>query len=117
MACSVAAVLSSGMPSSYSSGQSVKPVGAKRVGPRLDFGGALPVLTPEPRPLVGIVSPLVDVPARASGMPDGARERGAQLVVEGFRRLPADLDLRASTALELAQRGDHVRDAGFNRVD
>lgn len=84
---------------------------------RRESRGPTAVGAPGPRPLVGIVAVLVDVPVGAPCVPDGRAERRAQLPIESFGGVAADLDRPRPVALELARRLGHVPDAGLDRVD
>src|ERR1039457_1326844 len=98
-------------------GLALRRVCAELVCARLDPGSSSPVGAPEPWPLVGIIAVLIDVPARAAGVPDRRAEGGAQLRVERVGCLTSDLDPRRARSLEMAESRDHMADAGLDRVD
>src|SRR5438309_11356359 len=87
-----------------------------RVSVRYKPGGPPAVLAPQPRPLIGYVSVLVDVPVRTAGMPHGGAQRHPQLTVEFLGGGASDLDDARILPVELAQRGDHVIEPGLDRV-
>ena len=70
----------------------------------LDLRGPAAVGAPQPRPLAGVVAVLVEVPARAAGVPDGVGQRLAQLAVVGLERRGPQLD-RAARRRARARRG------------
>src|SRR2546421_2382349 len=86
----------------------------KRICGRFKPGGAPFVRAPQPRPLIRIIPVFVQIPARATGVPDRAAERGAKLAVEQLSRLALDLDRRCSLAVELAERHQHVLHPGVD---
>src|SRR5436309_10079783 len=105
MACSSAAELWSGISLTL---PELTRGRAQRIRVCTDLFSSTAVSAPQPRPLVRVISALIDVPARAAGMPDGLRQRRTYLPIEGLKCLGPDLNRAGVLPVELPQRGDDV---------